>query len=222
MPLGVLTRSWSAPDGLPREWQRRRLPVLLVTLPLALAVIVLVLIGRPHVVLPALRGRLVGAGGGSSGRGAAWPVTSDRDEWVQLPHAYSFQPSQSQCLLHPDGALGGWVGARPTCVRNRWRLPRDASVALPALPWVRPRALSPARTHPHPLQAGWSWRLATTTCSGRPSCGTQLPCPPARRCARTATPTSPRRCAAACASLSGGAATPSTRGSDGQRRWPST
>lgn len=35
---------------------------------------------------------------------AAWPVTSDLNEWVQLPYAYSFKAPQSQCSLHPDGA----------------------------------------------------------------------------------------------------------------------
>lgn len=50
-------------------------------------------------------------GGGDGAAAAAWPVTSDLSKWIQLPHAYSFQPPQSKCLLHPDGALSSLAAA---------------------------------------------------------------------------------------------------------------
>lgn len=85
-----------------------------------------------------------GSGGADGGTDAAsaeaaaeWPVTSDLNEWIQLPYAYTFRAPQSQCLLHPNGAPS-------VCRGRRCNRPRRLCTCCHAELCFQPRVCVPA------------------------------------------------------------------------------
>ena len=130
MKLTVLRRGWDSPEPmLPRL--RVRGPGCGALLAVQLAILLLSIrhMSRRDVQQPPPTARARGADDaaagdaqtGSSLPAATWPTTSDLSEWVQLPYAYTFRAPQSQCLLHPDGAVLGVTAAAAPC----WRLLED-------------------------------------------------------------------------------------------------